>query len=253
MSLNLYNILRTVLNESVDQNVIVSAINNKNIVRLKYTDDEAHATGRRTLEPYMLFIHKGTGNTLLLVYQWEGDTYRGKPSWKTLDIRKIDNGSWQTLKNKHFLSEPKDRFLSAPEYIKTHKYASSIIAMVDFDDQSDENGLYQPSLDLIRKTTQAIRKNELPSMDLSKLDVTTRGPIKQKKNNIYTSRPNSKKYAQYVKNVSDTERNADDMRNYWNEYDKAEQERQMANDDELDAYRGPIDDDDYYDDEYNDY
>ena len=43
------------------------------------------------------------------------------------------------------------------------------------------------------------------------------------------------------------------MRNYWDEYDKAEQERQMANDDELDAYRGPIDDYDYYDDEYNDY
>lgn len=89
MSLNLYNILRTVLNESVDQNVIVSAINNKNIVRLKYTDDEAHATGRRTLEPYMLFIHKGTGNTLLLVYQWEGDTYRENLLGKLLTLEKL--------------------------------------------------------------------------------------------------------------------------------------------------------------------
>lgn len=253
MNLNLYNILESVLNESVDQNVIVNAIDNKNVVRLKYTDNEAHATGSRTLEPYMLFIHKKSGNTLLLVYQWEGDTYRGKPAWKTLDIHKINDGSWKTLENKHFVSEPKVRLASAPEYKNAHKYASSIIAMVDFNNKDNDN-LYQPSLDLARKNTQAVKNNELPAVDLSKLNVMPKGPIKQKKNNIYTSKPNSKNYKQYQQNVANTERDAKEREKYWADYEKAEKERQnqeqqLLNKDELEKYRGPIRDDD----EYNDY
>lgn len=243
MKLNLYNILKNVLNESVEQNVITDAINNKNVVRLKYIDNQAHATGVRTIEPYMLFIHKSSGNTLLLVYQWEGDTYRGKPAWKTLDINKIESGSWKTLSNKHFVSEPKDRFANAPEYKNAHKYASSIIDMVTFDNANDN--MYQPSLDLARKNTNAIKNNELPTMDLSKLDVMPKGPIKQKKNNIFTSRPTSKKYSEYRKNVSNTERTDDEKARYWGEYDKAEQERQnqqklLNKDDEMSNYHGPI-------------
>ena len=246
MKLNLYDILTNVLNESVQESVIIDAINNKNVVYLNYTDEEAHATGRRTLEPYMLFINK-SNNLILLVYQWEGDTYRGKPSWKTLRVDRINDGSWKTLKNKHFKTEPKERFMSAPAYKDSHKYATEIISMVNFN--SDDNELYQPSLDIARKNTQAIKNNELPSMDLSKLDVMPKGPIKQKKNNIYTSRPNSKKYGQFRQNVANTERDAEERQKYWGDYDKAEQEMQKQNqtdyeddfdNNEIDNQRGPI-------------
>ena len=253
MDINLYSILKKVLNESVDQNLITNAIDNKNVVRLKYVDNQAHATGLRTVEPYMLFIHKSSGNTLLLAYQWEGDTYRGKPAWKTLDINKIESGSWNTLTNKHFVSEPKDRLSSAPEYKNAHKYASSIIDMVTFDNNSN---LYQPSLDLARNNTKALKNDELPSMDLSKLNVMPKGPIKQKKNNIYTSRPTSKKYSDYRKNLSDTERNAAEKARYWDEYDKAEKEREnqqklLSRDNDLNDYQRL--DKDHVEDEENNY
>ena len=210
MKLNLYNILKNVLNESVEQNVVTDAINNKNVVRLKYIDNQAHATGVRTIEPYMLFIHKSSGNTLLLVYQWEGDTYRGKPAWKTLDINKIESGSWKTLSNKHFVSEPKDRFANAPEYKNAHKYASSIIDMVTFDNRNKKDVIF------IQKELK-----EHQFVDFGK------------------------KYSEYRKNVSNTERNDDEKARYWGDYDKAEQERQnqqrlLNKDDEMSNYHGPI-------------
>lgn len=113
-------------------------------------------------------------------------------------------------------------------------------------------------MDKLRKQTDQL-VNHSNALDLSKLETIPSGPIRQKKNNIYTSRPNSKKYAQYRQNIADTERDADEMQKYWGDYDRAEQEkqaqqRQLHKDDDLDNYRGPIKDfdDEDYDDEYND-
>ena len=62
-------------------------------------------------------------------------------------------------------------------------------------------------------------------MSLRKLEQIPRGPIKQRKQNVYTSQPNSKKYDMIRKNIENTqnERNKTD---YWADYDKAYQEMQ---------------------------
>ncbi len=55
MKLNLYNILKNVLNESVGANVIQMLSITKNVVRLKYIDNPSYATGVRTIEPYVVY------------------------------------------------------------------------------------------------------------------------------------------------------------------------------------------------------
>jgi hypothetical protein len=127
----------------------------------------------------------------------------------------------------------------------------SVIKQVSF---GKNNDLYQPSLDKERKRTDMI-KNHANAMDLSNLKAMPKGPIIQKKNNIFTSRPNSKKYAEYRKNVMNTQRDAAETEKYWGDYDKAEQEiinQQIQNkeDDEMNNYRGPVKD---FDDDENDY
>jgi len=251
MSLNLYNILESVLNESIDQNSVSNAIENRTRVLIDYSD----APGQRLIEPYALGITKA-GNLALRAYQYQGATLRGIPKWKLFRLDRINK--WRPLKNSIFELQPKDQGFDAPAYNENgDNTLVSVITQVHFN-KGDEN-LYQPSLDKLRKQTDQL-VNHSNALDLSKLETIPSGPIRQKKNNIYTSRPNSKKYAQYRQNLADTERDADEMQKYWGDYDRAEQEkqaqqRQLHKDDDLDNYRGPIKDfdDEDYDDENNDY
>ena len=255
MSLNLYNILKSVLNESIDQNSVSDAIENRTRVLIDYSDEDNNAPGQRLIEPYALGITKA-GNLALRAYQYQGATLRGIPKWKLFRLDRINK--WKPLKNSIFELQPKDQGFDAPAYNENGDNSLvSVITQVHFN-KGDEN-LYQPSLDKLRKQTDQL-VNHSNALDLSKLETIPSGPIRQKKNNIYTSRPNSKKYTQYRQNLANSERDADEMQKYWGDYDRAEQEkqaqqRQLHKDDDLDNYRGPIKnfDDEDYDDEYNDY
>lgn len=240
MNLNLYDILEQVLNESVNQNAVMDAIDNRYRVLIDYSDAENNAPGQRLIEPYALGITRA-GNLALRSYQYQGASLRGIPKWKLFRLDRITK--WRPLKNSKFNLQPKDQGFDAPAYNEIGDNSlASVIDQVKFD--SNDNGLYQPELDKLRKQTDQLI-NHSNALDLSKLKSVPKGPIRQKKNNIYTSRPNSKAYAQYRKNMADTERDAEQMKNYWGDYDKASQLRDMQNqvtqtDDDMNNIRGPL-------------
>lgn len=248
MSLNLYDILNNVLNESVNQNSVINAIDSKNRVFIDYSDEDNNAPGRRLIEPYALGITKA-GNLALRAFQYQGATLRGIPKWKLFRLDRINK--WTPLKS-HFNLPPNEQGFDSPAYNERgDNTLVSVIKQVSF---GKNNDLYQPSLDKERKRTDMV-KNHANAMDLSNLETMPKGPIVQKKNNIFTSRPNSKKYAEYRKNVMNTQRDATETEKYWGDYDKAEQERinqqiQNKEDDEMNNYRGPVKD---FDDDENDY
>lgn len=246
-SLNLYNILQEVLNEQVDQNIVMDAIDNKYRAFIDYSDEKNRAPGQRLIEPYAFGITKA-GNPALRAYQYQGATLRGVPKWKLFRLDRITK--WRPLRNSKFELEPRDQGFNAPAYNEHGDNTMiKVIDQVKFDN-GDNNGLYQPELDKLRKQTDQL-VNHSNAIDLSKAETMPSGPIRQKKNNIYTSHPNSKTYAKYRQNVDNTQRNANDMNDYWADYDKAEQERMRQNgnnnNDDSSNYAGPIyngDDDD---------
>lgn len=248
MRLNLYDILQSVLNESVTQGEVVDAINNRYRAFIDYSDEDNNAPGQRLVEPYALGI-TNAGNLALRAYQYQGATLSGIPKWKMFRLDRMRR--WRPLRNSKFNLQPKDQGFDAPPYNSTgDKSMVSVLAQVKFKNGNDN--LYQPSLDKMRRQTDQIT-NHSNALDLSKLEKTPTGPIRQRRNNVYTSRPTSKMYAQYRKNIADTQRDAEDTQKYWGDYDKAEQAReaQMEKLSDLDAIQGPIKREEDHDDIIN--
>lgn len=74
------------LNEAVDNNRIVDAINNHKIIYIYYAGDDTILKGYRTIRPFVLGTHEKTGNKVLRAWQDAGssDSYRGlnrTPRW----------------------------------------------------------------------------------------------------------------------------------------------------------------------------
>ena len=92
MSLNLYEILQKVLNESVGPNEVSDAIINHNYVEITYVDEDSNAPGSRLIQPYAYGVSK-SNNDLLRAFQISGDTLRGEPKWKTFRLDRIT--SWK--------------------------------------------------------------------------------------------------------------------------------------------------------------
>lgn len=254
MSLNLFDILNEVLNESVGQNEVTDAIDNRYRVFIDYSDEFNRAPGQRLIEPYCLGITKAN-NAALRAYEYQGATLRGIPHWKLFRLDRITK--WKPLRNSKFNLPPNEQGWAAPPYNENGD--NSLIAIIDqvkFDKNDD--GLYQPSLDKLRKQTDQL-VNHSNAIDLAKLKDIPQGPIRQRKNNVYTSRPTSKQYAMFRKNIADTERDAEELKNYWGDYDKAEQEKNsqylsnIENGEESDNIRGPIERYDDEEDSYEDY
>lgn len=89
MKLNLSNILNKILNESVSQDSVVQAIQDKRVILMTYNDEtETPHTNKRWTEPYAL-VSLPNGNLGLRAFQYEGDTKRGKPHWKLFRLDRI--------------------------------------------------------------------------------------------------------------------------------------------------------------------
>lgn len=112
MRLNLADILYHVLNESVQPNEVVDAINNKEQIIITYSDEKNHAPQTRLIEPYVYGISKG-GNPCIRAFQYQGDTYRGIPKWKMFRLDRIT--SWRP-NGQTFTSVPKDRGWNVEAY-----------------------------------------------------------------------------------------------------------------------------------------
>ena len=155
--LNLYEILKEVLNESVSSDSVNDAINNKYRILINYDDEDNHATGTCLVEPYVLGYTRA-GNLAFRGYQYEGDTVRGVPKWKLFRLDRVIN--WQPTKQK-FNVEPRDNGWSAESYNSNGDGSlTSILNQVSFDKKEE---LFSPNdrLNTLRKKTD-ILKNSTP-------------------------------------------------------------------------------------------
>jgi len=210
MTLNLYEILQKVLNESVGSNDVKDAIINHNYVDITYEDEDVNAPGHRLIQPYAYGI-TCAGNEAVRAFQVNGDTLRGEPRWKLFLLKRMT--SWHPRKQT-FTIPPKEQGYDAPDFNRNgDRTLCKVLLVANFDETGD-------TLDTMRKKTQGLKS--APKMSVN----ATKGPIpnasQQWKKNVFTSQPNSQKYAQYAKNIRDTE---DEINRFDNDiWAKAEEE-----------------------------
>ena len=193
MSLNLYEILQKVLNESVGSNEVSDVINNHNYVDITYSDEDNNAPGRRLIQPYAYGITMA-GNECLRAFQISGDTLRGEPKWKLFLLKRIT--SWHPRKQTFNIPPPMQGY-NAPDYNRDGDGTmSKVILQAKFEGIDDTLGAVRAKKEFVKGAPKIASKN-------------TQGPIpnasQQWKKNVFTSQPNSKKYAQWAKNVEDTD------------------------------------------------
>ena len=193
MSLNLYEILQKVLNESVGSNEITDAIINHNYVDITYSDEDNNAPGRRLIQPYAYGITMA-GNECLRAFQIGGDTLRGEPKWKLFLLKRMT--SWHPRKQTFSVPPPMQGY-NTPDYNSNGDGTmSKVILQAKFDGIDDTLGAVRAQKEFVKGAPKIASKN-------------TQGPIpnvsQQWKKNVFTSQPNSKKYAQWAKNIEDTD------------------------------------------------
>ena len=213
MRINLSDILHRVINENVNPDDIVSVINNKNYVDLNYVDENGSAVGTRLVQPYV-YGRNHAGNPVIRVLQVSGDSLR-KREWKTLRTDRIV--SWKPRKQT-FSVPPELQGINVPPYREDGDDGMSVImAQVSFGD-NDTLSLVRNQTRHISNAPKIAKKNKI-------------GPVpyasQQRKQNIFTSQPNSEKYRMYQKNFQDTENEIDRFNDEM--WAKAEQERNLQN------------------------
>lgn len=196
MSLNLYDILQRVLNEAVGSNSVRDAITQHRYVQITYSDEHDSAPGKRLIQPYAYGMST-SNNELLRAFQVSGDSLRGKPAWKTFRLDRIT--SWKP-RRQTFSSPPPMQGYNAPDYnSEGDETMANVILQASFGSKDD-------TLSNERQKTKSI-------VDAPKISVkNSSGPIpvhQQWKKNVYTSQPNSEKYATIARNIDNTENDFD--------------------------------------------
>ncbi len=209
-------LLEDILSEAANPDAVKDAIDNKYYVSIRYDDEQEEINGskkNRIIQPLAIGISKA-GNPVFRAWQINGNSKRGAPTYKYFRLDRVR--SWRPMKNKRFYMAPDGRY-----NYNGDRSMSYFDTNAKFDDMTD-------TLDLVR--TQRKQSAEAPK-------ITTRnvsGPIQanqQRRKNVFTSQPNSKKYQQYAKNIEDTDnvdRFNDDI---WAmaEREREEQEKQKMN------------------------
>jgi hypothetical protein len=212
MGLTLFDIIKNIINESVSNDEVLDAIHNRRYVRIKYDDekppmkgiDKGNPKGSRVIMPMAIGTTKA-GNPVVRAFQWNGNSRRGAPKWKFFRLDRIT--SWKPFK-KQFTAPPDDLY----------NYTGDR-SMLSFIDNAKFNFNTQGDIDTARQSD----KLTAPKVSVK----NTQGPIagpQQLKKNVYTSQPNSKKYAQVSKNIDQTPKKDDD---YWKLFDLADAEKQL--------------------------
>ena len=216
MALNLYEILQKVLNESVGSKEVSDVVINHNYVDIMYSDENDSAPGKRLIQPYAYGVTMA-GNDVLRAFQVNGDSLRGEPGWKFFLLKRIT--SWHPRRQTFNIPPPMQGY-NAPQYNdKGDGSMSKIYVQAQFDNITD-------TLSAQRQKIQDLKN--APKMSVN----ATNGPVlnasQQWKKNVFTSQPNSQKYAQYAKNIKDTE---NDINRFDNDiWTKAEAEKNQQND-----------------------
>lgn len=71
---NIKNIRKLVLNEGVSQNSMADAINNHKVIYINYAGDETIQKGYRTIKPFVVGVHKKSGNSVVRAWQDAGNS-----------------------------------------------------------------------------------------------------------------------------------------------------------------------------------
>lgn len=169
--LNLKNILHEILNEDVSPREVNDAIDNKIQVVITYSDDKNRAPNKRLIEPYAYGRSKA-GNSVFRAFQYDGDTFRGKPKWKLFRLDRVT--SWNPTEN-HFNAEPKERNWTDKAYNEQGDDSmSTVLNMVKFDYDETSNNPYEKGSDLynIRKKTDNMKMSK--PININTMD---RGPV----------------------------------------------------------------------------
>ena len=157
--LNLKNILNEILSENVSPNEVNDAIDKKIQVIITYSDEQNRAPQKRLIEPYAYGRSKA-GNSVFRAFQYEGDTFRGKPKWKLFRLDRVT--SWNPTEN-HFNSEPKERKWTDKAYNENGDNSmATVLNMVKFDYDQNSNNPYDKGSDLynIRKKTDNLKQSK---------------------------------------------------------------------------------------------
>ena len=237
--INLLEIYRQVLLEAVPSQPILDAIHNRNYVEINYIDEDSNAPGTRLIQPYAYGLSKAN-NPVLRAFQISGDSLR-KRYWKTFRLDRIV--SWKPRKQTFNVPPPMQGF-NVPDYNQNGDDSMIVVYdQVRFDNIDTNDTLSQ-----LRQQTQDIKT--APKI----IGKNIQGPIpyasQQRKNNVFTSQPNSKRYAQYARNVQDAQNDT------FNRFDddiwaKAEAEKEQQNTQKMQSSvpspkqsnQGPIDKD----------
>jgi hypothetical protein len=151
------------------------------------------------------------GFPVVRAFQVSGNSRRGAPKWKFFRLDRIT--SWRPMKNKKFFAPPSDVY---GEYNRFgDRTMGEFIDNAKFGDMSDPLERARAERQNVAQTPKVSTKN-------------TTGPItanQQWKRNVYSSQPNSQKYAQYARNIDDT---ANDFNRFDNDiWAQAEAEKQQ--------------------------
>ena len=225
---NLHNRIKYFLNEAIDDASVLDAVRNKYYVRIKYddgmSDNGMNSKGSRVIQPMAIGTTK-KGYPVVRAFQVGGGSRRGAPNWKFFRLDRIT--SWLPMKKKNFFTPPDSSF---GEYNRTGDKTMGM-----FVDNSKFNDLNSP---LERARAERQNVSNAPKVSTK----NAKGPIsanQQWKKNVFTSQPNSKKYAQIAKNVNNTEKKDDD---FWKLFDLNDAENAL-----MQNQRGPVNNDDQYD------
>lgn len=234
ISLTLQDITKNLLSEQISDDEVLDAIEGHYHVRINYDDGMAdngrNPKGSRVIQPFALGTTK-KGNPVVRAFQVNGNSRRGAPKWKFFRLDRIT--SWRPMRNKKFYMPPNPSY---GEYNTTgDRTMGTFIDNVKFQNFEDP---------LDRARAERMAALNAPKVSTK----NAQGPIganQQWKKNVFTSQPNSKRYADIAKNVRDSGNKTQD---YWADYEKALQQQNQAPK-PTEHESGPIDsyDENYYD------
>lgn len=185
--LGLRKMIQSLIGESITTDQALDAIRNKYYVRIRYNDEqEAPHEGTRVIMPVAVGTTK-KGYPVIRAFQTQGDTRRGAPKWKFFRLDRIS--AWTPFKNKQFTIAPDLYNYDGDRSMKT------FIGNAKFDDRE------MSPLERTRAEFQT--RMNAPKSKIAGANGQV-GAAQQWKKNVYTSQPNSRKYAQYAKNIDDT-------------------------------------------------
>ena len=182
--LNLYEILKEVLNESVSSESVIDAMDNKYQVIINYSDEKNRAPKKRIIEPYAYGYSKA-GNEVFRAYQYSGDSYRGVPKWKLFRLDRVK--SWQPT-DRHFNVPPHKNGWPAEPYNEFGDETMSVVLnQVSFDDNNDDDYSSYDRLNNLRKKTERL-KNSKPINIFQTNDIpNTQNTISNKQDTLLTN------------------------------------------------------------------